>query len=61
MGRPFRRRSTCGRLVPVNLSALHHECHAPERGDVLDRIALDGDEVGVHAGGDGADPIGQLD
>src|SRR5882672_2336608 len=49
------RRST---LVLEDLAALHYEPDVLETGDVLQRIAVDGDEVGEAAGGDLAEVPG---
>jgi hypothetical protein len=37
-------------LALVDLAALHDELHPLELGDVLQRIAIDGDDVGVFPG-----------
>ena len=37
--------------------ASHHEHHTLERGVVGERFAVDGDQVGVHAGGKRADAM----
>ena len=36
----------------INPPVAHYEAHALERGDVVDRIAVDGCEVGRETGGD---------
>src|SRR5437868_14700305 len=36
-------------IIPHHLSALHHELHALHLADVAQRIAADGDDVGVLA------------
>ena len=47
-----------GELVLVDLAALHDEVHVLEHRFVRERVALDGDEVGVEAGGELAAPPG---
>ena len=44
-----------GQLVLVDLPAFHDEDDAPNGGNVLQRIAVNGDDVCLHAGSDGTD------
>src|ERR1700722_10160328 len=44
-------------VVPNDFSALHHKLDALEFGDVSERVARDGDQVGVLALVDGSDLI----
>ncbi len=46
-----------GEVVPDDFAALHHEADALKLGDVGQRVGGDGDEVGVLAGGEGADTV----
>src|SRR5712691_2169569 len=47
----------CAAGVLVYLAVFHHKHDAPQRCDVLQRIAVDGDEIGVQAGRERSDPI----
>lgn len=57
--RDFNRRTwlAASSLVLVHLAALHHEHHAAHGGDVLKRIAVQGDDVGLQAGSNQTDFI----
>ena len=46
-----RLRRTGGLVLPVTVdrSGLHHKYYPSESGDIAERIALDGDEIGLHA------------
>ena len=43
------------RIVLYNFAALHYELHLFQRGDIFQRVAIDGDEVGLLAGFERAD------
>src|SRR5258708_33211132 len=45
----------CSCLVLVNPSAFHHEDDPPYRCDVVARVAVEGDDVGLHSGREWAD------
>ena len=47
--------STCD--VLVDFPAFHYEDYAAHGGDVLERIAIQSDDVGLHARSDSADPV----
>src|SRR5580704_8675849 len=49
------------KVVAEHLPALHDELHALELGDIVRRIAGDGDEIGILAFLDGADPVAPAD
>src|SRR5690242_1568290 len=49
------------RSVPVDFAGLHDEDYAADGGDVVERVAVDRDEIGLHAFGDGADLAGEAE
>jgi hypothetical protein len=53
----FRSRFLAGQLILHNPSCLHHKLNLPKCGDVSQRIAFYGDQVGVLAGFERADAV----
>ena len=45
--------------ILIHRTAFHDEEDSADGGDVLERITIDSDEVGVHPGSNGADAVAQ--
>src|ERR1700720_3561449 len=53
------RRNRAARGVLVNHAALHYKYHAPNGGDVFQRVSIERNDVRLKAGGDRANLIAQ--